>query len=403
MFSVTRSTLKSSFIPALLVIATACQTYDFEPVTPLTILQSGQSYQVSAKGLHPDLMILVDRSASMSYTDCPGCATRMNQLKSTMSTFLSTYGTDARIGFVAFSSPSGKSACAPTTLDDITSSGVPLPITDDDNDLQASAEATNLAISKLSPAGGTPTAASLSTLVTYDTLTAADPNRLKLVLLMTDGLPNCNPLNPNNQCTAVNPLCACTAQNPADCDPGAYGCALSCTDQDASVNSILDLIDRKVNTVVVGFGADTSTGTVPDVLNAMADAGGFARTCPNGTDAECKGPSNDPNDGCNPDLTCKKKYYQANTGDDLGQALQDIVNRISHPCTWALDDVPNDPTLLSVVVNGVTIAPGATTWSYDSTDNAIVFVDSGTVCQELKTSTVANPVKLEIRLVNKVD
>jgi hypothetical protein len=240
-------------------------------------------------------------------------------------------------------------------------------------------------------------------LATYPRLTnEADPNRLKLVLLLTDGLPNCNPQNPNNQCTALNSTCQCTSKNLNDCDPGHVGCSLSCTDEQASVLSIQALQDRKIQTVVVGFGAETGTGNAPDVLNAMADAGGFARTCPNGTDAECNGgPAGDPNDGCNlTDHTCKKKYYQANNGDALGQALTAIVNRLSHPCVWTLDMVPTDPTLISVLVDGVSVPSGPTTWSYSNGD--IIFVDAGAICQKLKASTADNPVDLQFQVVNSL-
>ena len=137
----------------------------------------------------------------------------------------------------------------------------------------------------------------------------------------------------------------------------------------------------------------------------MAQAGGYARACPNGTDAECDGgPSGaDPQDGC--DLTthlCKKKFYQATTGDTLGQALTDIVQRISHPCAWALATAPTDPTLLGVLVNGVSIAAGPDTWSYDATTQQVVFADAGAICQELKASTEANPVTLQFEVVNQL-
>jgi hypothetical protein len=302
------------------------------------------------------------------------------------------------MGVVAFASPSGNS-CDAAKLSDIATSGVDLPQSDEDADLQAAADKVNTAISTLVPSGGTPTAASLSMLATYTGLQDPDPNRLRLVLLLTDGLPNCNPQNPNNQCTAVNAVCQCTSKTPTDCDPGRVGCSLSCTDKDASVLSIQALQDREIKTVVVGFGAETGTGNAPNVLNAMAEAGAFSRTCPNGTDAECNGgPSGDPNDGCLPDLTCKKKYYQADTGDALGKALEAIVNRVANPCTWTLDMKPNDPALLSVLVDGVSIPSGPTTWSYSAGD--IVFVDSGDICQRLKASTPANPVNLAFQVLN---
>src|SRR5262245_46153592 len=91
---------------AVFAAATGCQTYDFEPVTPLAIAQTTQTKTVTAQVLKPDLMILLDKSGSMSsplpggtncgspqpcgFPNCPEatCPTRMGSLRAAMNTFL---------------------------------------------------------------------------------------------------------------------------------------------------------------------------------------------------------------------------------------------------------------------------------------------------------------------------
>jgi hypothetical protein len=45
------------------VLATGCQTYDFEPVEPLAVAQTTESRSIKARAPKPNLMLLVDTSA----------------------------------------------------------------------------------------------------------------------------------------------------------------------------------------------------------------------------------------------------------------------------------------------------------------------------------------------------
>jgi hypothetical protein len=61
-------------------------------------------------------------------------------------------------------------------------------------------------------------------------------------------------------------------------------------------------------------------------------------------------------------------------------------------------DVPSDPSLISVVVNGTPYLPGPDTWRYDPPPaNQVVF--QGKLCDQIKGNTPDNPVRLEIRLL----
>ncbi len=90
-----------------------------------------------------------------------------------------------------------------------------------------------------------------------------------------------------------------------------------CLDRYASVAAVMELRNKGIKTVVVGFGAETVSGDAPETLNAMADEGGFAVSCPNGTDQECR--ANGPCSAAT--RLCTKKYYQATNQAELEAVL----------------------------------------------------------------------------------
>lgn len=402
-------------VAAALALGSGCQTYDFEPVEPLAIAQTTQTKTVVAKQLKPDLMLLVDKSGSMNFNidtsdpnccvsgsppctcgaasdNCPAaCKTRMRDLKSAMADFLSNSYAVARMGMTFF--PGGPGSCdAPTQVTIEMSSS-----NDVDAELKAKATEINTAISKLVAGGGTPTGMSLRMLGSYGPL--KDANREDFILLLTDGLPNCNSQNVN---TCAVPACNCTLAN-ADCgSPGTPmppACVLGCLDKTASLAEINTLRGLGIRTIVVGFGADTAAGSAADTLNAMAAAGGFARACPNGTNAECgTGNTCDTNT-----KLCQRKFYQAANGTELAKALDDISKSITSgdPCDYVLDSTPSDPRFLSVIINGVSTPQGSNTWTYVAPSGAgsahVKF--QGDLCTKLTTSDPLHPVKVEFRIV----
>ena len=386
---------------AALVGGLGCQTYDFEPVTAHALTHSGQSVPVTAKGLPPDFMLLLDRSTSMKERD-GSAQTRMKQLQGTLDTFLTSYGQLARIGMVAFIPPGG-GACQPATLADIAKSGVDLPTSDDPVELQKNADAVNAAVQKLDANGvGTPTAGSLASLANYTPLITPELFRSRFVILLTDGLPNCNPQNTNNQCMVANTACRCVLTS-SNCT-SSYDCARGCLDSDATVSAVQTLADKGVQTIVIGFGSDAATGAAPDTLNAIAVAGGAPRSCAaTGTDADCVAAGGDAQDGCDTATKlCKKRYYQATNGDKLGQVLKEIVEKNTHPCDLQLSAEAGNTATLSVRVDGVTVTTGPDTWVYslDGGKPWVHFVPLGAICAKLKASTTVNPVLISIQIVN---
>ncbi len=83
----------------------------------------------------------------------------------------------------------------------------------------------------------------------------------------------------------------------------------------------------------------------------------------------------------------------------LAQAIEDSLGNIKGICQQSLSEKPSDPRFLSVIVDGVTLEPGADTYTYDG-EVSITF--NGATCDKLETSTPQNPVRLDIRTASKL-
>jgi len=399
---------------AIIGLVFGCQKYDFEPVRPTALSQVNISRTVIAKKFKPNVMLMVDNSGSMylptntalpacrfsdgglcgtDYTDpssyCnvdAGCPTRTSELRKAMVDFFSTSGTVARFGLATFPNP------APPTTDECGTGKVRVDISqsnDVDSELQANANSIGSTIQNDTIGGGTPTGATLKMLGNWPTLQPVQ-DRDNFILLETDGVPNCNPNNEHDACDPVTgPLCACTIST--CCPSPSYPYRKSgCLDQTETVNTIASLqSSKKIRTIVIGFGdeAAASAGT----LNAMAEAGGFALTCPDGGDGPCGA-----NNTCNRSSgKCTREYYQAANSQELARALNDIVRNFDKPCEYTLSDAPSDPSLLSVLIDGQRVTTGPDTWVYSPTPPKVTFV--GALCTRLTNATPTSPVRVDIR------
>jgi hypothetical protein len=185
---------------------------------------------------------------------------------------------------------------------------------------QTTASQVSVALQSSSPQGGTPTGPSLSMLSRQPSLTGND-GREDYVLLITDGLPNCNSTNANGLCACGT---SCTPQQVSACQcttstcSGSL-CSLGCLDSSGSVAAETSLANVGVKTIVVGFGPDVAAGSALTVLDAMARAGGVPRSCPNGTSAECGAGST-----CLSNRTCDRAFYQASSSAELQGVLSQL-------------------------------------------------------------------------------
>jgi hypothetical protein len=131
------------------------------------------------------------------------------------------------------------------------------------------------ALDAIGPGGGTPTATALELALEY--FESSDGQMLegrKVVLLATDGGPNCNA---DNACDAEH----CTANIDQDIPPDTNMCSadlqgpMLCIDAERTVAAAEALAEAGVQTIVVGI---PGTEAYTDVLDAVAIAGGAPNT-----------------------------------------------------------------------------------------------------------------------------
>ncbi len=410
----------------LLVIGLACQSYDFIPVEPLSISQEESSTPIVIKKFKPNVMVLVDKSGSMDQPadpSLPGCTqagtlcgtgtsaksnpcnvnvcpTRWSELNLALDPFLQVQAQTVRFGLSFFPEPvSGAEQpnCVPTS-----SARVDLPA-DAEDDSPATLSALSLAartaltsVKSQNPAGptgtggATPTGPSLAFFSDYGPL--LDPLRLELVLLLTDGLPNCNGSIPSDSCV-------CTAT--ADRCPPQLSASYDCLDKDRTVQAVQDLAARGVHVVVIGFGDETRASTdggvqAPIVLQEMALAGTYPRLCPGPQHDQRCGPANPCQGG-----VCLRQYYQAQDSRELGTALAEITASLDRePCLRAITPAPTSEDLILLTLDGTKYPPGPDTWHYvPPADGGPAIRFLGALCTAIESSTAQNPVQLDLRIL----
>lgn len=403
-------------------IVLACQTYDFEPVEPLAIAQTTVEEVINARRSKPNIMLLVDTSASMTDPVDPSnpncmveydntrilcgrqapcdvsvCPTRWTELQAAVPTFLASSGKFVRFALTTYPETRGGTGAVDSCREATASSLLKgLPDQEDDLSLEAHAGDINAILQGIPnagegrPLGGTPTSGSLNFVGSLPGL--QDQNRENFVILLTDGLPNCNANNANS--SSSNPeLCKCTIENNG-CQNTAYN-QRGCLDADASVAAVRALADKHISTIVIGFGAETASGEGPAVLDAMARAGGFARQCDEQN-------SCGENDTCNRTTgLCNRAFFQAGNQLELARALEEISRAVVNPepCLIKLDGPqrPSDPKLLVVYVDGARTASSDSTWTLE--DQGVLF--RGEICDRIFNSTPELPVNIEVRAIRQ--
>jgi hypothetical protein len=340
---------------------------------------------IGAKTYLPDALLVVDRSGSMAQplnpndpacracapTCPPSCLTRGAAMVNALERLLSTSPAPARFGLVQYPA---NASCGPPTV-----ASPPLPMSDDPSVLAmtASAALTQLRVATFS--GGTPTGPALRFAAAQPQLTA-DARREHFLVLVTDGLPNCNPMNP---ATCANPQdCRCTISTCA-----GMNCTIGCLDRQNTLDALAGAAGRDVRTLVIAFSTEVLGSMAAVALfDELARAGAAPLSCNPRTGNECGA-----NNPCLVDGTCTRKFsteLQAGVGR-VGEVL-----RRSGACRWVLDQpVARSPRLV-VQVNGLAVANGAEGFVAEA-DDVVRF--SGAVCSQLAAPGAALPVSFALQ------
>ena len=300
----------------------------------------------------PNIYFVLDRSGSMNELN------KWTNIQIVLENLIIGLGPRAIVGAAVFPNPADDGCdpgieIFPPTLGD-RPAGSPGP-----------AEAALITVLSQIPAnGGTPTAATLSSLLPR---LASLPGKT-YVILATDGGPNCNG---NASCDVG--LCTFNIENDTGCPPGGppnccddpNGGAFACLDEGRTIQAVQAIAAAGIPVYVVGV-----PGSAPyaSLLDQLATAGGTGR-------------------GSEPE------YYAIDTADQtaLQTALSSIAAKITGTCTLSLDNTPPDPGLVNVFFDEhVLPQEGPDGWTLDGT----IVTISGASCQKILDGDV-----LDVRIV----
>lgn len=386
---------------ALIVSSLSCVSYDFEPVDPYALSVEHPVFQKVGR-IPANVMLVIDKSGSMdlpmnpsdpacgscgqtkaSLCNATTCPTRWSELQSAMNAVLPTSNGVSRFGLVTY--PSDSVCGSPGTI------RVSIPMNDDAAALQSNANSINAIIQGITSAGvsgtanttggGTPTARALQLLQIDPAFAADEPARADLAILLTDGLPNCNASNPNSWTT--NPAaCRCTLGTDCSAYPRE-----GCLDDTGTLASVQNLRARGIRTVVIGFGAEVSSGPGPDVLRAIAQAGGFQREC--STASECA--VGDTCDG----KVCSSGLFLPNNRAELVAFLKK-VSQGPGPCDAPIGSEGVNPELVEVKVGDRIL--GDNEWTLAGSTITV----QGAACDQLTNATQDKPLALSVWILRNV-
>jgi hypothetical protein len=301
-----------------------------------------------------DVLVLLDRSLSMTNAiSATDPTTRWEALRKALNGAMTSVSDRVAFGLKLFpdgdaSNECGVLATAPEVALGLGSNTV---------------AAIDLAIGQAVPNGGTPIASAVDWATAYfatgpGSLAAGD----RVVLLATDGAPNCNAVGTCDASTCVtnidhpeftDNLCA---DFPTKCLDGANA--------QAKIATLLGL-PRPVRTVVVGIpGSDKPAYAA--ILDDLGRVGGLP----------------------NPDPTLDYFAVSADQGVvGLSETLLQITTKLIVSCKLELTSEPPDPRMLNVYVDGNVVAKDATDgWRLDTSTNPPTVVLLGTTCAKLESS-----------------
>lgn len=245
--------------------------------------------------LPPRILLVIDKSLSMNDA-APGYpGSKWQATRDVLNTVVTGLEDSADFGLILF--PHGASQddpCRAGALDVVVAPGGASEIVE--------------RLDVTTPAGGTPTAATLRAAFLALSGMPSDGGR-RVVVLATDGGPNCNPDLDLSVCTCVGTGDACNY-------------VLNCLDDENTVSAAASLAAEGYAVFVIGVPGSEAFG---EVLNELAVAGGTA-------------------------LADDTKFYEANSAEALASSLEAIATRAAG-CRYDLPLPQVDPTSVTVTVD----------------------------------------------------
>jgi hypothetical protein len=304
----------------------------------------------------PNVYFVLDRSGSMNESG------KWTTVRQVLAEVVEKLGPRIDVGAAVFPDPT-QDACAP---------GVEvLPMSP--GDPAGTVGSTVLRIARaldIGANGGTPTAATLSSLVPH--LQALAATRPTYVVLATDGGPNCDS---GIMCTVdecqlnIESVNGCVPDTPPNCCDPSVGGPMNCNDGPATESAVASLAAAGIPVYVVGV-----PGSAPyaDILNQMAIAGGTAQSGSVGDGGLVDGGTT--------------AYYAVDSAgvDAFNAAISEIAAKITATCTLPLQSMP-DPSMVNVFLDEKPVPPDPVNgWSIDGSTITLL----GTTCQEVLTGQV---------------
>lgn len=300
-----------------------------------------------------DVLVLLDRSLSMtSALSTTDATTRWVAIRRALNTALTSVEDRVSFGLKLFPDGDASSECGVMATSPEVSPGLGPQTT----------SAIDRAIESAVPNGGTPIAAALDWAKSYfGTGPGSQRAGDRVVLLATDGAPNCNA---NATCDAST--CVTNIDYPEFTDNLCAAFPNKCLDganSQAAVEALLKLTPP-VRTVVVGIpGSDKPV--YASILDSLGRLGGLP----------------------NPDPTLDYFAVNAEAGlSGLSETLTRITTQLIVSCRLDLASEPPDPNLLNVYVDGTVVAKDATDgWKLDTSTKPASVVLQGSTCAKLET------------------
>jgi hypothetical protein len=303
----------------------------------------------------PTLYFVLDRSASMSDDD------KWRTILLVINTLIIDLGPRAIVAAAVFPNPGSATECGPGVE-------VMAPTRGDAPAGKAGPTSTKFltTLGAVGPNGGTPTAATLQSLLAT---TLSKTSGKTYVILATDGGPNCDgtaSCDPTQCEDNIEDVPGCPPGGPFNCCLTSNGgTPLSCLDAQPTTDAVMAIAASGIPVYVLGV-----PGSAPyaSLLDELAQSGGTARST--------------------------EPYYYAVTQSDqtaFTSALFSIAAQITATCTLTLDNAPPDPTMVNVFLDEQVLPQeGADGWTL--VDQTVTIL--GKSCQSIMSGDI-----IDVRVV----